>query len=569
MPTGLAMKPRLLLLADKRDWVFGSIARNVATGLKDRYSFRIVYLDKKLPHLNAADFDLLYVFFWGEQSWKQFDIPPHKVVREVASYRWRDELLPSSLSTEAFCKLFLNDCVYVTTPALRIKDELSEFRRLVRHVPNGIDADVFKPTGRRTGPLKIGWAGNPNDGLKGLRDVLIPATDGRFTFVHTDGNLTRSQMVDFYNDVDVIAVSSKSEGQPMPLMEAMACGCFPVATDVGIVPELVRHEDNGLIVPREIGAFERAFEWCSSNIEYVRSVGAHNSTLVRDTRSWRSVLPEVGEVIDEILTRAEADQDIGLSHGATGRLERLQCPEPPREELPLDGYVDHLGRIQGDHQVAYEALKQGLNDELKHVLPVDKDQVILEIGIGFGYVINLLMELGYRNVIAVDRSRDFVDGVRRRHGAKLRKACWCDGVEFLSKNKSTFDCIILLDVIEHIPVPEMVGFLKSLYESLSDGGRVLIRTPNMALPLSSFSRYIDFTHQVGFTEFSLIQLLSLAGFSQIELVRDRPKQGWWSELEFRLYRYLLRRLYRMEGRTMPTCFNKNLVVMACKTGADV
>ncbi len=50
---------------------------------------------------------------------------------------------------------------------------------------------------------------------------------------------------------DVFVMPSRQEGLSKSLMEAMAQGVCPVITDVGGMPELVRHERDGLVVPKE------------------------------------------------------------------------------------------------------------------------------------------------------------------------------------------------------------------------------------------------------------------------------------------------------------------------------
>jgi glycosyltransferase involved in cell wall biosynthesis len=52
---------------------------------------------------------------------------------------------------------------------------------------------------------------------------------------------------------DIFALPSQAEGISNTLLEAMACGCAPVATDVGGNPELVENEVNGLLVPSQDG----------------------------------------------------------------------------------------------------------------------------------------------------------------------------------------------------------------------------------------------------------------------------------------------------------------------------
>jgi glycosyltransferase involved in cell wall biosynthesis len=48
---------------------------------------------------------------------------------------------------------------------------------------------------------------------------------------------------------DVFVLSSRYEGLPIALLEAMAAGVPPVATRVGGIPEVLTHEEDGLLVP--------------------------------------------------------------------------------------------------------------------------------------------------------------------------------------------------------------------------------------------------------------------------------------------------------------------------------
>ncbi len=55
----------------------------------------------------------------------------------------------------------------------------------------------------------------------------------------------------FYALMEIFALTSLREGTPMALLEAMAAGVPVVATNVGGVPQIVRHRDNGMLAPAQ------------------------------------------------------------------------------------------------------------------------------------------------------------------------------------------------------------------------------------------------------------------------------------------------------------------------------
>lgn len=66
----------------------------------------------------------------------------------------------------------------------------------------------------------------------------------------------RSDVAQLLPQFDIFALPSQAEGISNTLLEAMACGCAPVATDVGGNPELVAEGEggNGLLVPPQDSA---------------------------------------------------------------------------------------------------------------------------------------------------------------------------------------------------------------------------------------------------------------------------------------------------------------------------
>jgi glycosyltransferase involved in cell wall biosynthesis len=59
----------------------------------------------------------------------------------------------------------------------------------------------------------------------------------------------RKELGPYYACFDVLALSSANEGTPVTLIEGLAAGVPVVATDVGGVPDVVRHGVSGLLAP--------------------------------------------------------------------------------------------------------------------------------------------------------------------------------------------------------------------------------------------------------------------------------------------------------------------------------
>ncbi len=55
----------------------------------------------------------------------------------------------------------------------------------------------------------------------------------------------------YFSGVDLFVLSSRSEGTPMVLLEAMGAGVCPVVTRVGGVPDLISSHERGWVVPPE------------------------------------------------------------------------------------------------------------------------------------------------------------------------------------------------------------------------------------------------------------------------------------------------------------------------------
>lgn len=148
----------------------------------------------------------------------------------------------------------------------------------------------------------------------------------------------------------------------------------------------------------------------------------------------------------------------------------------------------------------------------KKYFPENRTSQILDVGIGRGEMLESLKRWGYENYLGIDISPSIIDFCRSL-GYKCELVD--DTVKWLQLHQNSFEVITLLDVLEHIPKANTLEFLGSLHSALKPGGTLIIQTPNLQCPEGYLHRFNDFTHEFGYTEHSLQQVLLTAGFKTI------------------------------------------------------
>jgi glycosyltransferase involved in cell wall biosynthesis len=113
---------------------------------------------------------------------------------------------------------------------------------------------------------------------------------------------SRSDVAMLLPGLDVFALSSLYEGFPIALVEAMASGLACVATRVGGTPELIRHRQNGfLIPPRDPVLLAAAISELISEPELRQSLGRQAAE-----DSLRYSLPQAVEALQRIYSEVSA-----------------------------------------------------------------------------------------------------------------------------------------------------------------------------------------------------------------------------------------------------------------------
>lgn len=79
----------------------------------------------------------------------------------------------------------------------------------------------------------------------------IAKKDGTSEHLQILERVGEEDKVRLYNSADAYVLPTRYEGFGLPPLEAMAAGCPVIASDIPVVDEVVQHEYNGLLVPRD------------------------------------------------------------------------------------------------------------------------------------------------------------------------------------------------------------------------------------------------------------------------------------------------------------------------------
>jgi 2-polyprenyl-3-methyl-5-hydroxy-6-metoxy-1,4-benzoquinol methylase len=103
---------------------------------------------------------------------------------------------------------------------------------------------------------------------------------------------------------------------------------------------------------------------------------------------------------------------------------------------------------------------------------------ILDIGCFAGSFLSLLDEERFSQQVGVDVLPNQIDFANGHFGSPSRRFLHVSSIGALDLGKAVFDCVTLIEVIEHLDEQEVRIALDKAREVLKEGGRLVITTPN-------------------------------------------------------------------------------------------
>lgn len=211
----------------------------------------IKHISKLKKHIKQENYDLVHAQFGFSGFTGAFASNKPLVVSLMGSDYHLEKA--ASFLTRSFAKLFW-DCTIVKSQ--KMFDNLKIHNAKI--IPNGIDFSRFKPIDQEIARQRVGfnssvhvlWVSDPDRKEKNFdlaREALahLKTEDIELTVVN---NVELDQVPFYYYAADVLLVTSKWEGSPNVVKEAMACSLPIVSTDVGDVPTMTLGVDGCHIV---------------------------------------------------------------------------------------------------------------------------------------------------------------------------------------------------------------------------------------------------------------------------------------------------------------------------------
>lgn len=115
----------------------------------------------------------------------------------------------------------------------------------------------------------------------------------------------REDMPEVFSQANIVVLpTSYGEGIPKILLEAASCGRPIVATDIPGCREIVRHNENGLLIPlSDSKALADAIEFLIKNPELRAKMGARGRKIVEAEFSKEIVIKQTMEVYERLLSQ--------------------------------------------------------------------------------------------------------------------------------------------------------------------------------------------------------------------------------------------------------------------------
>jgi len=331
-------KPRILMVPDIAWWIIGEMGKQIVTRFSDKYDFYFLpatVLGRRPDLLREVVTSVDAIHCINDDGtvelFRNFDprvLPPIATwIHHVTTWAPHQQLAIEKSAALIAC----------TQGWKEYLDERVEHRVPVTVVPHGVDSQFFSPQPVKAGRFGIpagrfvvgflGSKGSDSDyGRKGtgvLLDVLRKAAKELPNLhlvmggpgwekevadlrslgisVSSTGYIRKADVPALYSALDVYLLTSRVEGGPCTVFEAMACETAVVSTRVGVVPELIVDGVNGFSADVDDDAGLLSAVVALGQSRNLRDAIAKAGRATVLARPWATALAPLERVYDDLI----------------------------------------------------------------------------------------------------------------------------------------------------------------------------------------------------------------------------------------------------------------------------
>ena len=105
----------------------------------------------------------------------------------------------------------------------------------------------------------------------------------------------------WFNKAKIYLMSSKSEGLPTSLMQAMSCQLVCITTDVGNISDMITHTENGFLYKSEdLDKLVELMEYALSNYDNLKELRNKARTRIIEEHSYQAAINKWKKVIKKL-----------------------------------------------------------------------------------------------------------------------------------------------------------------------------------------------------------------------------------------------------------------------------
>jgi nucleoside-diphosphate-sugar epimerase/2-polyprenyl-3-methyl-5-hydroxy-6-metoxy-1,4-benzoquinol methylase len=209
-------------------------------------------------------------------------------------------------------------------------------------------------------------------------------------------------------------------------------------------------------------------------------------------------------------------KEMGLL-GSDGAIHQHTLPPDMKVDKDLSAQIepfDTFWEAPSDVEKGFGKFAKFYKRNYSKYMPTDRSSRTLVISCGTGYMVELMKNEGYTDVLGIDSDPEKIK-VAKGHGLNCQTA---NAFPFLKGNSEPFDLIFAEQEINHLTKKEITTFLKLCRDSLNTGATLIVHSINGANPITGSEALAqNFDHFNTLTEYSLAQILGASGFKNISV----------------------------------------------------